>query len=124
MTLVEVILAVAILSAGLTVLLTGVSRCLAVMKKAKNYQVAQWTLGLGNLEYPLLKTNEVEKLAVDPVEYPNGFTFQRIIEEPDDEEYEEEEDFKLFVVRTRVSWSDRGRDSFHEVVRYVLQREQ
>jgi len=121
LTLVEVLLAVALLSVGLTALLTAASRCLAVIKIAKNYQVAQWTLGQGELDYPLIVTNDVMSLAVDPVEYPNGFTFSRDIE-PKDEDTEEGQ-LGLYIVRTRVSWSARGRDSYEETVRYVLQTE-
>ena len=56
-TLVEVLLATAILSVSLVALLTGASRCLSVMKQAKSYQTAQWTLGLGEVDHPLEATN-------------------------------------------------------------------
>lgn len=116
LTLIEVILAVAILSVGLTVLLTAASRCLAVMKTAKNYQIAQWTLNRGEVDYPLVNTNDVKKLEVDPVSYPGGFTFSRVVEDDEDED-------GLFVVRTRVSWSKGDRGSYEETVRYILQVE-
>lgn len=116
-TLVEVILAVAILSVGFTVLLTGVSRCLAVMKIARNYQTAQWTLGMGQLDYPFIVTDDVEDLEVEPFTYPNGFTYSREVEDDEDED-------GLFVIRTRVSWSDRGRETYEEIVRYVWQMEE
>lgn len=119
LTLVEVMLAVAILSVGLTALLTAASRCIAVMKQAKNYQNAQWTLGLGEVDHPIERTNDVTVLEVAPVEYPNGLTFSREVE-PLDEDTEEGQ-VGLYIVRTRVTWSQHGKDSYEEAVSYVLQ---
>ena len=113
LTLVEVLLAVAILSVGLVVLLTATSRCLAVMKVAKNYQTAQWTLGRGELDHPFAATNYIEDLEVEPFTYPNGFTFSRVVEDDDDED-------GLFVARTRASWLSRERELYEEVVQYVF----
>lgn len=115
LTLIEVLIAVAILGVAFTVLLTAASRCLAVMKIARNYQVAQYTLGLGQLEHFVWPTNEIEEWEVDGEAYDNGFTFSRTV----DEEEDEEEDDYLYTVRTRVTWSDTGRDTFEEVVQYV-----
>ena len=114
MTLIEVFIAVVILSTGLVVLLTAASRCLAVMKSAKNYQTAQWTLNKGDLDYPVVPTNDVKQLEVSPVEYPGGFTYSRVVEEDDDKDL-------LYVMRTKVSWSDHSREMSEEVVRYVLE---
>ena len=105
-------LAVAILSVGLVVLLTGASRCLAVIKISKNYQTAQWTMNMGDIDHPLVFTNDVKSLEVAPKEYDNGFTFERVVEDDEDED-------GLYVVRTRVSWSDRGRHPYEETVRYL-----
>ncbi|MFC1462201.1 prepilin-type N-terminal cleavage/methylation domain-containing protein [Verrucomicrobiota bacterium] len=116
MTLIEVLLASVILGTGLMVLLTGASRCLAVVHKAKNYQIAQWTLNMGELDYPVIDTNDVMALAVSAFEYDNGFTFERLIDDDEDED-------GLYVVRTVVSWPERGRVAREEVVRYVLQVE-
>lgn len=114
MTLIEVIIAVLILSTGMTVLLTGASRCVAVMKKAANYQKAQWVLGMGNLEHPLTATNEPMDLAVGPIDY-EGFKYVREVEEDDDKD-------GLFVLRERAIWSYRGSEAYEEAVRYVLDR--
>lgn len=116
-TLVEVLLAATILGTGLMVLLTGASRCLSVVHKAKNYQIAQWTLNMGELDYPVIDTNDVAGLAVAPFEYDNGFTFERIVDD-------DEDDDDLYVVRTIVSWPEHGRVVKEEVVRYVLQVEE
>ena len=115
MTLVEVLLAAALLGVGLSVLLTAASRSLAVMKIARNYQKAQWTFNMGELDYPLVAiTNEVKELAVSSERYENGFVYEREVE---DEAGGEEDD--LHVVRARVTWSSRNREATEEVVRYV-----
>jgi prepilin-type N-terminal cleavage/methylation domain-containing protein len=117
LTLIEVLLAVAILGFGFVVLLTAATRCLAVFKAARNYQEAQWTLGIGEAEHPLQIKDDIEDLKVDPETYGNGFTFSREVEEEDESEVESD---NLHVVRTRVTWGGSG-ESAHveEVVRYV-----
>jgi prepilin-type N-terminal cleavage/methylation domain-containing protein len=118
LTLIEVMLAVTILSVGLTVLLTGASRGLAVMKTARNYQTALWTLGLGEVDPPPTVNKDVEELEVEPESYPNGFTFSRTVEK--DEETKKDEETGLYIVRTRVAWPGHGGESYEEVVRYVF----
>ncbi|MFC1452864.1 prepilin-type N-terminal cleavage/methylation domain-containing protein [Verrucomicrobiota bacterium] len=118
LTLIEVLLAVVILSMGLTMLLTAASRCLAVMKIARNYQTAQWVMGMGELDYPLvvdLIEDDIEDLEVEGETYAEDFTFSREVEEKDDEDFDD----GLYVVRTRVAWSRRGRNASEEKVRYV-----
>jgi prepilin-type N-terminal cleavage/methylation domain-containing protein len=127
LTLIEVLLAIAILGAGMAALLTAASRCLAVMKQARNYQTAQWVLGLGEAAYPPVATNDVEDLVVaGDSSLVQGFTFSREIEQ--DEEHAMGQDAQadskegLYFVRTRVAWAARGRNAQQEeVVSYVLQ---
>lgn len=116
MTLIEVLLAVAILGVGMAVLLTSVSRCLAVMRQSKEYQHAQWVMSMGQLEHPLLFTDDIEDQDVSGKDY-DGYTFVRDIERDEDED-------GLFVVRTRVEWERNGRDRMTEVVEYVFQSEE
>jgi Tfp pilus assembly protein PilV len=117
LTLIEVMLSVIILAGSLTILLTGAARCLAAIKLAKNYQVAQWVLGLGEAENPMLATKECEDWEVTPTELAEGFTFSRQVE------CDDEDEDGLVVIRSRVTWSSRGHEAFEEVVRYVLLRE-
>ena len=114
LTLIEVILATAIMAMGLSVLLVASSRCLAVMKAAKNYQSAQWVMSIAECEYPIDATNDVKKLEIDPKEYLKGFTYSRTVEDDEDKD-------GLYVVRCRVTWTERNKDAFEEAVRYVLQ---
>lgn len=113
MTLIEVTLATTILVVGLTALLTGASRCLSVMKSSKRYQDAVWTLERGMLDYPLFVTNDVKSLEVDGVSY-DEYEFRRIVEDDEDED-------KLYLVRTEVSWLAGDRRMVEEVLQYVLE---
>ena len=114
LTLIEVLIATAILALGMTVLLTAASRCLAVMKRVKIYQTAQWTLNLGELEHPLSETNDIESMRVSPETYPNGYTYAREVEDKktDDKDL-------LYVVRSKVSWPSKGHEQYEEIVRYI-----
>ena len=116
MTLIEVLLAAVMLAIGLTVILTGISSCLAVMRTAKRFQEAQWVLGLGELAHPMKETEDVmEDVPVSADSgLRDGYTFEREIEDDDDED-------GLYVVSTRVSWGKGGPGSFEEVVQYVFQ---
>jgi len=118
MTLIEVLMALAILTAAAGVLMTATSRCLAVVRTAKNYYEARRILELGELDYPLLlvqKKSEKElkplNLTVGPIEYPKGFSYQRTSERSSDKE-------DLMIIHNRVAWSAKGREAFEEVTTY------
>ena len=111
-TLVEAILALAILGIGIFVLIETTARCLAVIRVSRHYQTARAVLDQGELDYPLQGTNAPDNNIVAPVEYPGGFTFSRNLDPVDGEE-------DIFIVRTRVTWSESGRASFEEVVSYL-----
>jgi len=114
LTLVEVLLAIAILGAGLAVMMTGASRCLAVMKAARNFQTVQWTFGLALAEHPLFPTNALEDIKVSPQTYKD-MTFERTV----DEKKDTKNDDGLYVVRTSVGWTDRRKAWREEMVQYV-----
>jgi len=119
MTLIEVIVAVLILGVSLGVLLVSATQCLKMMTLAKNYQKAEWALGMGEAEFPLIVTNELDELEAS-AEYEIGsgksrmtFTFERTVEA------EDEDDDDLWLVTTRISWSDKGREVGDTVEQYV-----
>jgi len=111
MTLVETVLALAILSIGIFILVETTAKCLAVVRQARNYQTARAVLDRGESEHPLRGTNTVEKNKVDPVDY-DGYAFSRDLQPVDGEG-------KLFMVVTKVAWSETGRESGDELVSYV-----
>jgi prepilin-type N-terminal cleavage/methylation domain-containing protein len=110
-TLIEVLLAVVILGIGSGVLLLATARCLAIISKSQRYSTAQRLIGQVGAEHPLtraeIKTGKDSGSFDDEADY----RWEREITEPEDENRK-----GLYTVRTRVSWSDRGRDSFEEVI--------
>ena len=100
LTLVEVLIAVAILSVGAAVLLTATSRCLAVVRAARDYYAARHVMDLVDIEHPILavKVNGQDQIlnaTLDNLDYPNGFTASRSIARS--ETYKD-----LLIVNTRV----------------------
>ncbi|MBT3192824.1 MAG: hypothetical protein HN341_09745 [Verrucomicrobia bacterium] len=126
LTLIEVLLAVAFLSLGLVVMLTAISRCIRVLQVSTSYHQAVWALTAGEAAYPLILRQNGEDM--DPEDFEvsteefGGVFFERTIEDPDEDgEYNE---VRLLVVRTKLAWASRGKESTDEIVRYLVYREQ
>ena len=127
-TLLEVMCATIILSLGLVALLTAFMQCQKIMRVTQGFETAQYVLMLGESLYPLPSPDQVTndpienellnieetsalKLAEDlemedlprerreELEY---YTFERTVDEVDDEELERSG--WLYTVRTTVRW--------------------
>ena len=128
-TLLEVMCATIILSLGLVALLTAFMQCQRIMRTTQGFETAQYVLMLGETLYPLPSPDLVSddpldsellnidetpalKLAEDleidrdlsrerreELEY---YTFERTVDEIDDEELERSG--YLYTVRTTVAW--------------------
>ena len=119
LSLIEVMLAIVILGVGSGVLMLATGRCLAVISKARHYSTAHRLILRVEAEHPIPRGEidaETESGNFDDEDY----TWEREITEEDDENRP-----GLYTVRTRVSWSARGKASFEEVVtwRYVEPKE-
>ena len=130
-TLLEVMIATIILSAGLLALLTSFMQCQRVMNGAQDFEDAQYVLAMGETAYPLPAPEQVddtgdavfdnELIKIDPVsleeilkdlDLPNlprdrmmrleSYTFERSVDEIDDEELKRSG--YLYTIRTVVSW--------------------
>lgn len=121
LTLVEVLMALAILGVSAAVLMTATSRCLSVVRVANNYYEARRILELGEIEYPIIVYKDTaagtdkEKVLnpnVGPIEYPGGFSFSRTCTRSGRNE-------DLIEINTRVTWSARGRSGFEAVASYL-----
>jgi prepilin-type N-terminal cleavage/methylation domain-containing protein len=127
-TLVEVLLAMAILGICVTGLLVAVSQSLTVARKARLYDTARNLIARVELEQPLLLIEEFEE-GEEEGDFeggPEGYRWRRTIELPEIAPaagglFEEEQD--LYKVSTRVSWERRGREEFEEVVSYFYHPE-
>lgn len=112
-TLIEVLMALIILSIGVTSIFSATSSCLAVIKRARAMEIADGLIVRVDIENPI-ESVELEEMSdsgrFDDVE---GYTWQREITMDDEENRP-----GLFLVRTRIQWSDRGKDAYEEVVTY------
>ena len=133
-TLLEVMVATIILSLGLVALLTAFMQCQRIMRATQGFETAQYVLMLGETLHPLpspdqvlddpienemLNIEETEALTLldnlelddlskerrDELEY---YTFERTVDEIDDEELSRSG--YLYTVRTTIRWG-RGRRS-------------
>jgi prepilin-type N-terminal cleavage/methylation domain-containing protein len=120
LTLIEVMLAVVILGVGSGVLLLATARCLAIIGKSQRYSTAQRLILRVDAEHPLTRAKIEASSENGRFDDEPDYRWEREITAPE-EEYRE----GLHVVRTRVSWSDRGRDSFEETstLRYIKPEE-
>lgn len=115
LTLIEVVFASAILSMCLAGMLVCLSRCMEVMRASKKYHEAIKVLGMGDVKHPPRLDRNIEEIEVlGDDEIQEGYTYSRTLGEPP---FEDEEDMHL--IKTKVSWQDRGHESSHEVVQYI-----
>ena len=99
-----------ILAIGAGVLMTATSRCLAVIRISRNYHTARNIFDRGELEHPVLeKDGRTYNLDLSPVSYDDGFSFSREAEEMKDQEH-------MYIVRTKVIWSQDSRRGEEEAV--------
>lgn len=112
MTLIEVMLAMAILAIGLFVLIASVGRSIAVVRAARIYDRAHMLLNQVDLMEPLIGVELEAETKQGRFSSPEhrGYEWIRIIEEEGDEED------RLFRITTRVSWTRLNHTSFEETV--------
>jgi len=115
LTLLEVLLALAILGLGVAALSTATSRCLALVTASQNYHQARTGLELAELRFPLVETEDgLTHREVAETEILPGFRFSRTAETP-----EAFEDTGLLVLRNRIVWTGYGSNTVEETVRYL-----
>ena len=112
LTLIEVMLALTIIGTGVVTLVVGASRCLTVVRRAKNFQTARHVLAKAELDNPLQLEEEItdhtESFSFSEPEF-RGFTVTRSVAVEGDPED------GFFKVGWVVSWSDAGRASSESV---------
>ena len=123
LTLIEVLLAALILGMSMTVLLTALSRCMLLFQTVHRYHEAMAVLSEAEVDFPLAGIaagRDVEPEDFEVMEESYGrFTFTRTVDDPEALEADADE-ARLLVVRSRVVWSERGRERAEEVKRYVF----
>jgi prepilin-type N-terminal cleavage/methylation domain-containing protein len=122
LTLIEVLLAVALMSLGLVVMLTAITRCLKVLKVSTSYHKAMWALSAGEAEYPLILVQDGDDMEPEDFEVSTeefgGVVFERTVEDPDEDL--EDNEVRLLVVKTKLAWASGGKENTDEIVRYIV----
>ena len=113
LTLVEVLLALVILSVGVSSLMMAMSRCLAVVRTARNRDVARGLIQRIDLEFPIERVDLAELSESGEFDDMEGYSWFRDIQIVDEEERP-----GLFLITLRVQWAERGRDAFEEITMY------
>ncbi len=120
LTLIEVMLALAIVAVGLTGIIAALSRCLSVIAQSRAYQTSRHLLARVEVEEPLLLKEKIEP-GTERGSFSGdyyGYHWTRDIERVGRKED------GLYLVRTRVYWSERGKEAFDEVVTYFYAPEE
>ena len=113
MTLIEVLIALIILSVGVSSMMVAMSRCLAVVRTARNRDVSRNLLRQVDIENPIDRKTIEETSESGDFEDHEAYTWYREVIMVDEEERP-----GLFLVTTRIQWSERGKDAFEEIVAY------
>ena len=113
LTLVEVLLALVILTVGVSSMMMAMSRCLAVVRTARDRDNARGLIQRIDLEFPIEEVDMAELVEEGEFEDAEGYTWFREIIMVDEEERP-----GLFLVTLRVQWSERGREAYEEVTMY------
>ena len=109
-----VLLALVILSIGVSSMMIAMSQALSVVRTARNREIAQNLLRRIDLDFPIEKIDYEERIESGEFDDPEGYYWTREILLIDEEERP-----GLFLTRTRIEWSERGRDAFEEVQLYT-----
>lgn len=119
LTLIETLLALTILGTGLSILVTGAARALTIARIAQHYSNAQFLLSSIDLEIPVATPYELYE-SPESGDFNPPYDIYRWTRTA---EYFGPEEDQLFLIRTRVTWSDRGEDTFEETVTLARDRD-
>jgi prepilin-type N-terminal cleavage/methylation domain-containing protein len=113
LTLIEVLIALVILTVGVSSMMLAMSRCLAVVSTARKREMARSLLRRVDVEHPIDRVTIEESDESGEFDDYEGYVWLRNVIMVDEEERP-----GLFLVTTRVQWAQRGRDSFEEIMTY------
>lgn len=115
LTLIEVLLALVILGTGLVVIIAAASRCIAVVRKVRNFETSRELIARVDLEKPIPLVEDIEEANGSGSfsgEF-SGYGWRREVE------LVGEEEDALYKVTTTILWSERGQDASESVVTYL-----
>lgn len=113
LTLIEVLIAMVVLSLGVSSMMIAMSRCLAVVRTARHRENARNLLRQVDIENPLIAEELEEGRDDGSFDDYEEYTWEREVAEVNSEERP-----GLFLITTRIRWSEKGQHTFEEVVAY------
>lgn len=120
LTLIEVMLALAIVAVGLTTIIAALSRCLSVIAQSRAYETSRHLLTRVEVEEPLLLKEKIEP-GTESGSFSGNYYGYRWTREV---ELVGRKEDGLFRIRTRVYWTERGQENFDEVMTYLYAPEE
>ena len=114
LTLVEVLLSIIILSIGVSTLMLATNRCLTVIKRAQNRDIAQNLIRQINTDHPIVKIDLDEKIENGDFEKFENFFWEREILFADLENTP-----GLFLINLTISWLEKGKNSSETISYYI-----
>ena len=114
LSLVEVLLSIVILSVGISALMIATNKCLVVLKRAQNRDIAYNLIRQIDTDYPIQKSELDEKIESGSFKNYDDFTWEREIFFEDFEKTP-----GLFLINLTVMWSEKGNVSNEKISYYI-----
>ena len=114
LSLVEVLLSIVILSVGISALMIATNKCLVVLKRAQNRDIAYNLIRQIDTDYPIKKNELDEKIESGSFKNYDDFTWEREILFEDFEKTP-----GLFLINLTVMWSEKGNVSNEKISYYI-----
>ena len=114
LSLVEVLLSIVILSIGISALMIATNKCLVVLKRAQNRDIAYNLIRQIDTDYPIQKNELDEKIERGSFKNYDDFTWEREILFEDFEKTP-----GLFLINLTVMWSEKGNVSNEKISYYI-----
>ena len=114
LSLVEVLLSIVILSVGISALMIATNKCLVVLKRAQNRDIAYNLIRQIDTDYPIKKNELDEKIESGSFKNYDDFTWEREILFEDFEKTP-----GLFLINLTVMWSEKGNVSNEKSSYYI-----
>lgn len=112
-TLIEVLIAMVILATSVASLMAATAQCMSVIGRARQLETARGLLARVDAENPILSIDMEEGYESGEFDDMEKYTWSREIVMDDEENRP-----GLFIVTTRVQWSEKSRTAFEEVTTY------
>lgn len=114
LSLIEVLLSIVILSVGISALMIATNKCLVVLKRAQNRDIAYNLIRQIDTDYPIQKNELDEKIESGSFKNYDDFTWEREILFEDFEKTP-----GLFLINLTVMWSEKGNVSNEKISYYI-----